>query len=135
MLEEYQEVLRAQKRVYGSGSLISRLGSIINDTEKASNAYIRLIILRSQPLSIVEDSEFRAFSKFSETFSRKYMSQIILKLVDVVEWAIASDMSKYKGEIMYDGWSKCSIHYVGIYACFMKKFSVMSLGKDKRKKN
>lgn len=92
LLELYYDELRGQRSVYWPGS------PIVNEKEKALNAYIRLIVLRSEPLSIVEGPEYKTFSMFSEPLSRKYVSEIILKLVEIVERKIDKKCQNPRGK-------------------------------------
>ena len=107
-----------------STGLQSRLQYIPNASsasyrEKAMYSYLKLIVLKL-PLSIIEDSTLRDFSKYSERFSVKTLKETIFKLVQLVEETITNEMKTTKGSLMLDGWSECSIHYIGVFAVYMK---------------
>jgi len=98
------------------------------EREKAMYAYIRLIVLQSLPISIVEQKEFRELGRFNIVFSRKTITTVILALVQIVEKRIAAELNGTKGAIMYDGWTRSGTHYLGIIAVFNRKVSVMCNG-------
>ena len=91
------------------------------ESEKAMYAYIQLIVMRNQPISIVEDKMFRDFSKFNERFSRKTLKEVIFCLVELVEGIISSEMRSTRGSIAYDGWTDSGTHYIGIFAVYERK--------------
>ena len=45
-------------------------------------------------------------------------------MVEIVERDIGRDMKKARlGALIYDGWSKDSLHYIGVIASFMRPFN------------
>jgi hypothetical protein len=50
-------------------------------------------------------------------------------LVELVEKKIAAELHEAKcGAIMHDAWTKISVHYMGIFACYMRKIKVVNNG-------
>ena len=89
--------------------------------EKELMAWLELIIMKSQPLNIVEDPIYRGFSAATNSFSIKTVRAVILALVPLVEKLIAAEMKEAEhGAIMSDAWSKFSTHYFGLYATYNK---------------
>ncbi len=78
-------------------------------------------MFKSEPLHIVEDSDFRALSIAKDKFNRKYVKEVLFKLVEIVEVRIVAAISGNVGDIMFDGWSRQGTHYVGLFVIFMRK--------------
>ena len=95
------------------------------DREKCMFGYIRLIVLQSLPIWLVEKKEFRDMSKFDVVFSRKKITKVLLSLLEVVGWRISKELSVTKGALMHDIWSRNITHYLGIIAVYMRKSCVM----------
>ena len=53
--------------------------------EQAIHDWIELIVMKDIAISSVENETFRSFSKHNEKISRRTISQIIIKLNDIVE--------------------------------------------------
>jgi hypothetical protein len=54
----------------------------------------------------------------------KTIKKVIYKMVEIVERDIGRDMKKARlGALIYDGWSKDSLHYIGVIASFMRPFN------------
>ena len=88
--------------------------------EKTMYSYLKLIVLKSLPLSIIEDSTLQDFSNYSERFSVKTLKETIFKLVKLVEENVTNEKKTTKGSLMFDGWSECGIHYIDVFAVYMK---------------
>ena len=79
-----------------------------------------MIVLKSLPLSTVEDSEFRKFHRFNEKISRKVLKDTIFKLVDVVDKKLGEELKLAgKGSILHDGWTCAGVHYIALFACYL----------------
>jgi hypothetical protein len=90
--------------------------------ERAMHAWIRLIVLRGIPVSYVEDPIFRSFSKYSDNISHKAVVRTIFQLVILVEQKVKDELAKTScGAIMHDAWTRAGIHYVALFACYMKE--------------
>lgn len=96
--------------------------------EQAMYGYLRLIIMKSLPLSYVTDSVVRSFSKFDVKFGVKYTKAVISKLTMLVERRIARLMNQTQGSILHDGWSHNGMHYFGVFASFMRKVPIVRNG-------
>ena len=97
--------------------------------DTAMHDYIELIVLKNQPLNIVEDKIFRNFSKHDVAISRTKLFELILKLVECVEDQIAEEIKKTKGAIIYDGWTHHGMHFVGMFLSYCKKINYLDSGK------
>ena len=84
--------------------------------------WIELIVEESLPISITNKKSFRRFKKDRTNFSQEKVKETLYKLVELVESNICYQMKKARrGTILHDGWIKNGVHYVAIYACFMKE--------------
>ena len=86
--------------------------------------WISIIVEKNLPIQSVEDPLLRQFSKHSkQRISRVILKSVILRLVKLVEIRIAKEMKEAGcGSILvHDGWSHNSVHYVGLFASFIKK--------------
>ena len=88
----------------------------LSQYEQAVHGYIRWIVLCSRTVNEVEDLEFPRINRFSVSISVKTLTEVMFKLVELVESKIADEMAGSKGALLFDGWSSGRVHYVGIYA-------------------
>ena len=93
----------------------------ISNRNKCMYSYLRMVVLKSLPLSIIEDKEFRTFSKYDISFSRKAVKSVIFKLYEIVEHKIKKEIASTKGAIMYDAWTKNQTHFIGVFATYMRE--------------
>eukprot|EP00171_Calliarthron_tuberculosum_P001364 IDg1364t1 len=108
-----------EKRDREGGTIRSHFSSsTISPYEKTINAYIRLVVLKSLPMSIAEDPEFRRFSRHDSTVTRKTLIAVIYNLVELVEKRIAFEMKDTVGAVLHDGWSCNDTHFVGVIASY-----------------
>ncbi len=52
----------------------------------------------------------------------------MFKLFEIVEPQIKDEMNTAKGAVMYDGWTHNSIHYLGVFAVYMRTVAVFKNG-------
>ena len=96
----------------------------------AMEHWINLIVFKNIPIEWVEDEHMRAFSKFDTNFSVDFTTKVMLEMVQLTEAIIGKQMkSAGIGAILYDGWTKDSIHYIALLASYMR---VPSVFKDKK---
>ena len=124
--EAVEEVyLECRKRMMlGQGQSIDSYlkASKATPREDAVYDWINVIVEKSMPLAYVEDDTMRSFSRHTVRLSKKYIKDVIYKLVELVEKAVGDEMKHAPiGAIMHDGWSKVSTHYFGLYACYSLK--------------
>lgn len=86
--------------------------------ERTVHGYIRLVVTRNLPLSIIEDDEFRAFSKFKSRKSYRTLCSYIFQLVKLVEKCISFEMINTVGAVMYDGWTGNNTNFVSGFASY-----------------
>lgn len=133
----YDAALHEQMSASRQGSMdefVSRM--VANPYDMAIYAWLQLIVLCSLPLSIVENEVFRLQSKHYKPheklthFSIKFVSRVIFQLVELVELAISKELkSAMCGAIMHDGWSRGGIHYLGLFATYVKEMRFTKKGK------
>ncbi len=92
--------------------------SALPPRDKALYDILRYIFMTSTPVCHVENREFRRVCRHEIAVVRKTVNDVIFKLAELVERRIAKELRGTTGAIMYDGWSKNSVHYVAIYASY-----------------
>eukprot|EP00171_Calliarthron_tuberculosum_P012024 IDg12024t1 len=80
--------------------------------ERDMYSYMRIVVLKSLPVSSVWDDEFRSFSSCESKFGEKYFKEVLYKLTELVEGEIARDMCGKKGAIVHDAWTKNGMHFL-----------------------
>lgn len=80
------------------------------DNGKAMYDFIGMIFMRNEPVSCVEDKEFRSFSKQNVNITRRKLLEVILQLVELVEHQIPMTVADKKGALMFDGWNHHCMH-------------------------
>ena len=110
---------RESKRLHVSGTFFQPTVDRMTTRELAMNDFLRLIVLKNLPLSIVEDEEFRKFHRYSDVISKRLLKDTIFKLVDIVDRKLGEEMKAAgKGSILHDGWTCAGVHYIAILACY-----------------
>ena len=74
-----------------------------SDYEKAVYAYLRMIIMKNMPLAHILDEELRNFLKYNVAIGTKILTEIIFKLVELVETKIGTAMNHTVRAILFDG--------------------------------
>lgn len=64
---------------------------------------------------------------------RKTIRETMLKIVELNENVIGAEMKNTKGAIVYDGLSKRFVHFVGLYAVYMKSHGNKGYGTENTK--
>ena len=87
---------------------------------------------KNNPISIVQENIYREFAGFNHKISIGVVSNIIFKMTELVEEKIIAELKTTKcGAIMHDGWSRCGVHYLCYFACYIfdnhPKFRLISL--------
>ena len=110
---------RESKRLHVTGTFFQPSAERLTAKELAVNDFIRLVVLKSLPVSIVEDQEFRSFHRYNENISRKLLKEVIFKLVELVDDNLRKELKLCgKGSILHDGWTCAGVHYIGLFACY-----------------
>ena len=89
-----------------------------SDYEKAIYGYLRLVVMKSLPLSIIEDAEFRSFAKYNSKISYRTLSNVLLRLVSLVKKKISYEMKSTRGAIIFDGWTGNDTDFVSVFASY-----------------
>ena len=80
------------------------------------------------PIGIVKDDLYQKFKDSDINLSQKTIRNTIFSMVEMVEKRIGTDMNKSGcSSILHDGWTKYGTHYVGIFACDMRKKELFSI--------
>jgi hypothetical protein len=87
--------------------------------------YMHLIIMRSLPISYIEDSEVRSFSVYNHPTSRKIFKEVLFKVIKLVEESITEEVTTTQcGSIVHNGWTCNGTHYVGLFAVYCRPIKV-----------
>ena len=75
------------------------------------NDFICLVVLKSLPITIVEDKEFRSFHRFNKSILRKLLKEVIFKLVEIIDEKLRVELKLCgKGSILQDRWTCAGVH-------------------------
>ena len=114
------------------GTILSYFAaSTVSVFDKQVYAYLKLVINKHLPLSIIESQEFRNVSKYSVSMSIERFTNIIFALVELVEKKIGNEMQDTKGAILFDGWSTNDMHFTAIIASYCTSSEIMESNTSK----
>ena len=101
----------------------------LTQEQKDLNGWLTFILSESLPLSVVEKPSYRKQSKYCHRFSLCRMSETVRKLTQMVEKPIAREMKEAgRGTLMHDAWSKGGVHYIALYACYVRRIMKVEKG-------
>ena len=127
LLEKLHAEAKAAKDE-GGGSILGHFkANSATAKEKSMVAWIKIIVKKSQPISIVADPLWRSFHHDTEAthISVKSIKAVLFTLTEMVEASIAAELTNAKvGALMHDAWTKASIHYMGVFACYNREITV-----------
>lgn len=86
----------------------------LSEYEEAVDGYMRMIVMRAEPISIVPDLEFRSFSRFKIALSLDTVRSVITKLVELVELRTTAEFSTSKGALIFDGWTALRTNFIAM---------------------
>ena len=82
------------------------------------------------PITACEKKSYRKFAGTKTSFSYKRMKEVMQKLCHISEQGVADEMKKAgKGVIMHDAWTCAGIHYVALFASYIRTITVVEKGK------
>ena len=82
--------------------------------------WLRMIISKNNPISIVQDPIYREFAGFKHKISIGVVRTIIFKMTELVEEKIVAELKTTTcGAIMHDRWSRYGVHYLCYFACYI----------------
>ena len=130
--EAYVDALELQEKS-SSGGTLSKFVSVesASSKEKAIFDWIVLMVMDNIPLSSVNNSHFRQFSKHrpEDVFSVEMIKETLIQLWALVELLIADEMKQVGiGAIMHDAWSEMQTHFLGLIAVYNKQFKLTEDG-------
>lgn len=121
-----------EAKIKNGGSIYSHFASLsASPYEKSMYAYLRLVIIKNMPLSMVENEELRKFSRHQPKIGRKTLVDVIFALVSLVEKAIGIELSSTQGALLFDGWSINDTHYIAALGSYCSSESLIVNGKQR----
>ena len=82
--------------------------------------WLRIIILKNNPISIIQDTIYSDFAGFKYNTSIGVVRNIIFKMTELVEERIMAELKNTTyGAIMHDGWFRCGVHYLYYFAYYI----------------
>ena len=110
---------KESKRLHIAGTFFQPSVERLTAKELALHDYVRLIVLKNLPVSVVEDPEYRKFHRYNEVISKRLFKEVIFKMVDLVDKKLSEEMKRCgKGSILHDGWTCAGVHYIALFACY-----------------
>jgi len=88
--------------------------------EQAAMDWIKMITMSNWTLTSVENEDHRSIVKHNAIFSYKRICMLIFLLGEVVQEKLTKSMKDRHGILVYDGLSRDSTHYVGVYAAYIE---------------
>jgi hypothetical protein len=105
--------------------------SVFTPYEMAVHSWIDAIVAKSLPLNVVECDIMRRYWCYDVKIGVNKIKAILFAMVELVEGAIAAEMKAAGcGALMHDAWTKMDVHYIGIFACYMREVKSKENGKD-----
>ncbi len=92
--------------------------SSVSDFDKQAFSYIKLVVHKHLPLSLIEASEFRSLSKYNVPVSIERFTSILFPLVELLAEKVKIEMLNTKSAIIYDGWSRNDMHFTAFIASY-----------------
>lgn len=77
-------MLQKKSRSFGKLTPVQNVQLRLSEKHKSLYSYIRLVVLKSTPLSFIKDREFRRFYKHKIVISTKSFKKTLLNLVKIV---------------------------------------------------
>jgi hypothetical protein len=114
LLKLYKEAVLHHKKQGGTINFHFKAASASEYDKAMYGGYMRLIIMRSLPISYVEDSDV-----YNHPISRKIFKEVLFKkAVELVEESITEEVATTQcGSIVHDGWTTCNgTHYISLFA-------------------
>ena len=105
-----------EDRANGGGTLDSF--GFINDKTKDMFYWMKWIVDRNLPLHEIEQKWTRSVVSM-KSFSAKTLTKYLTKVTELVEKYIHDDLPE-KFAIVFDGWTRHSVHYLAIFAVYLK---------------
>ena len=101
----------------GKNSAITSFVIRVNETEREMYKWIEWVIMKNQPLSIVDDPLTREGMRYRPVTS-KLLRQNILLLCKEMQASIKRKLPD-KFALIFDGWTEGTIHYIGVSASYV----------------
>lgn len=133
MLMELYNKAKVEQKAKGGGALLDFFElKAATAKEKSVYGYLKFIVMKSLPVSYVEDPEVREFSKYDEyPVARDTLTRTIIHLVELVEDKIAEELKETPhGGLLHDGWTCNGTHYLGVFATYINKHKKFHSKKD-----
>lgn len=89
----------------------------------------KFLIEENVHLMAIMKQSYRDFAGTEFNFSYKTASDLIKNLTELVEAPLSKEMKEAgHGAIMYDAWTSADIHYIGLFACYIRHLSLYENG-------
>jgi hypothetical protein len=92
----------------------------VSDQEKEMNRWIRFVVMRNLPVSIVDCPYTRDIGCGLKPVSGRTLRRNILALRDVMKNTLRKELPS-RFAVVFDGWSEGTQHYIGVAASYIKK--------------
>lgn len=97
-------------------------------------SWLDFIIDENIPITACKKISYCKFSGTQTTFSYKKMKGVMQTLVRIREREVLDEMKKAgHGGIMHDVWTCAGLHYVALFACYVRTVRVVEDGNEKQK--
>ena len=120
-MENYAEAMDLSQ---SEGKSIHDSFALTNVNREYEDMYgwLDFILEENVPLYAIEKKRYRKFSQFESVFTYKRMKETISHLAKICESSLEIELKEAgRGAIMYDGWSKAGVHYIGIFGCYCRE--------------
>lgn len=115
---DYEKAFLEHQKVISSNKPSSAFFIRVSNREKEIFSWIKFIVMKNLPVSIVECPFTRDIAKLKPV-SAPMLQRHILSLVSVVKEAIKNELP-LKFTLVVDGWTEGSQHYISVMAAYLK---------------
>lgn len=98
------------------------VSNALSEYDRILFSNLRVIVMKSFPISLIEDKEFPQFSGSHVHIFESKFRNVIFKLVELVEQRIYEELISTKGSVLYDGWTFNESHFVGVILSYCKTY-------------
>ena len=102
---------------------------VLSDVVRSLFMWIELIVKKNIPITHVDDPLMQSYVKYGAVKSRKTVMDTAHRLVRIVEEKIKAEMEgSPKSQLIFDGYTYCGQHFVGLFASYCEPFIVKTDG-------
>ncbi len=100
----------------------------LTERKEAMFSWMKFIVCKLLPTSYATDDAIGSFRSSLIHFHCNTFKKTLLKVVEILEEQIREELRKSKGAQMYDGWTRNSTHYIGLFALYNRVHTVHKHG-------